>query len=150
MLEYTQPVSTPKIHNSTAERAAYRTGSAHLSRRFPFTDHPFKNRHPLSDEISLTPGVYTQIGPSNTGSQAPTKLINISTYWRCWPDEEVYGSATLADNLSLFKTGNKIKIDEWQRYLFERGTFNDGSEIGFSIEIGLMTPTSVEIKIRTA
>ena len=105
-----------------------------------------------SDEISLTPGVYTQIGPSNTGSRSTDKthkhlhLLDAAGRTKKW-----HGSAdSLADNLSLFKTGNKIKIDDWQRYLFERSTFNDGSEIGFSIEIGLMTPTSVEIKIRTA
>lgn len=105
-----------------------------------------------SDEISLTPGVYTQIGPSNTGSRSTDKthkhlhLLDAAGRTKKW-----YESAnSLADNLSLFKTGNKIKIDDWQRYLFERSTFNDGSEIGFSIEIGLMTPTSVEIKIRTA
>lgn len=105
-----------------------------------------------SDTINTVPGLYSEIGPSNTGSQSADKTFKlIHLLDAAGRSPKWYGSTTsLADNLSLFKTGNKIEINNWQRYLFERGTFNDGSEIGFSVEIGAMTAEGVDIKIRTA
>ncbi|OQC10229.1 MAG: hypothetical protein BWX74_00706 [Tenericutes bacterium ADurb.Bin087] len=55
-----------------------------------------------------------------------------------------------ADNSALFQTGTIIASDDWQRYLLKRSTFNDGSEIGYSIEIGAMNNDGVTIKIRKA
>ncbi|MDY0214516.1 MAG: hypothetical protein RBS24_03240 [Bacilli bacterium] len=94
---------------------------------------------------------YTDIATSNTTSKsvnASYKKIHLldgdgrSNTW--------YHSLVKPDNKALFQTGAKIEIGGWQKYLFDRATFNDGSEIGFSVEIGAMTNEGVQIKIRTA
>ena len=55
-----------------------------------------------------------------------------------------------ADDSALFQTGTVIASNNWQKYLLKRATFNDGSVIGYSIEIGEMNSEGVTIKIRKA
>ena len=96
---------------------------------------------------------YTDYGTSNTGSSSAGgsnfKLIHLldgSGRNSTW-----YHSASpskTATNSSLFTTGDKIEINGWNNYLFRTGSFNDGSPIGYSVEIGEMTSEGVEIKIR--
>ncbi len=56
----------------------------------------------------------------------------------------------LANNTALFLQGATIGSNDWGRYLMKRATFNDGSVIGYSVEIGLMNAEGVTIKIRKA
>lgn len=63
--------------------------------------------------------------------------------------EQTWGNDLVrADNRALFQKGAKIESTNWKKYLQKRNSFNDGSEIGYSIEIGEMDATGVTIKIR--
>lgn len=103
-----------------------------------------------TDEIMpISNQYYTDYATSNTGSRSVNPafkrihLLDGAGRANTW-----YHQAVRSDNNALFKPGQKIEINNWKKYLFHSGNFNDGSEIGFSVEIGVMTPAGVDIKIR--
>ncbi len=106
-----------------------------------------------TDTIALpTNSAYTDYGTSNTpgdsrmgASFRKVHLLDGASRSATW-----YSSTAMADNNALFTTGDKINTDGWSPYLLARGTFNDGSPIGFSVEIGAMDNAGVTIKIRKA
>lgn len=61
-----------------------------------------------------------------------------------------YKTPTSASDSSLFKEGTKIAADNWIQYFQGDSKFNDGTEVGYSVEIGTMTAEGVEIIITKA
>lgn len=101
--------------------------------------------------VSATSTYYPDYATSNTPSRSVSaSLKKLHLLDAAKRSETWYSKLALADNLALFKTGDKIEINNWQDYLFAYNTFNDGSPIGYSVEIGQMTTSGVTIKIRTA
>lgn len=104
-----------------------------------------------TDTIALpTNNAYTDYGTSNTPRDSKmgntfrkVHLLDGSARATNW-----YKNTSMADNNALFTTGDKITTNGWLPYLIERATFNDGSAIGFSVEIGAMTNDGVTIKLR--
>lgn len=123
-----------------------------------------------SNEIIGDEATYTRIGPSNTGSRsvngngqtdAKLRLLHLldsqgvtaatPKNWLTNPD------AYANDTKGLFKEGQRVGADEWGKYFqhakvdgVRPATFNDGSPVGYSVEIGEMTAEGVVIKVRKA
>lgn len=123
-----------------------------------------------SDTIIGDDITYTTIGPSNTGSSSyngegkedpSLRLLHLmdatgntgsgKKNWFRNPD------AQASNERALFKTGQKIDVDEWGTYFqhaavngVRPATFNDGSRVGYKLEIGEMNAAGVTIKIRKA
>lgn len=113
-----------------------------------------------SDEIVLgNEFSYTVIGPSNTttrsrvpeGGETTNKLLHlidaqgVTSRVGNW-----LRTPTTAGNAALFQTGKCIAATGWKKYIQTSETFNDGSPIGYSIEIGEMDDNGVNIIIRKA
>lgn len=113
-----------------------------------------------TDEIVVgDPFSYTIIGPSNTTSRSSTpegdskvnKLLHLMDAtgttsrvgnWLRTP--------TTAGSTALFQTGDVVAADGWKKYIQTSATFNDGTAVGYSVEIGEMDDNGVQIIIRKA
>lgn len=107
---------------------------------------------------------YTDVGPSNTSSysQAPigelgaseNKLLHLmDAKGRTSTTGNWLRSSAVASSDALFQTGMIIEANEWGAYLQTANgapVFNDGTPVGYSVEIGEMSEEQVIIKIRRA
>lgn len=105
-----------------------------------------------TDEIIESTTELTYLGTSNTGSynlfDPAYKLIHLLNAAQSSPDW--YDESMYADNSALFKTGTKINKYDWADYTFgERYKFNNGSNIGFNLEIGRITDDAATIYLTT-
>ncbi|NLI52502.1 MAG: hypothetical protein GX377_03975, partial [Erysipelotrichaceae bacterium] len=57
---------------------------------------------------------------------------------------------TAAGSTALFQTGDVVAADGWKKYIQTSATFNDGTAVGYSVEIGEMDDNGVQIIIRKA
>lgn len=107
------------------------------------------------DEIISNETTYTDIAISNSQSSSwhlegnfnhkQVHLLNAAGTNNDW-----FNRNRTATNSALFQSGAKIGADEWITYLKVSNNFNDGSVIGYSIEIGAMTSDAVQIIITKA
>ncbi|OQC10227.1 MAG: hypothetical protein BWX74_00704 [Tenericutes bacterium ADurb.Bin087] len=112
------------------------------------------------DEIVNDEYSYTVIGPSNTTSRSrdPEGVgQNTNKLLHLMDAQGVTGrvgnwlrTSSSARDQSLFQTGQIIAADDWKRYIQTSTTFNDGTEVGYSVEIGAMDENGVQIIIRKA
>lgn len=105
------------------------------------------------DEIISTNTHYTDIGISNSQDEWHMegnynhKHVHLLNAAGSETTQDWYYKNTPATNSALFQTGDKINANNWKKYLKYSNTFNDGTAIGYSVEIGAMTNNEVSIII---
>lgn len=119
-----------------------------------------------TDDIYGDNYTFTDIGPSNTTSRSrgqklkgSTEVEDASNYkllhllnaeGRTGKTGNWLRTGTTAGRRALFQEGDVIHADGWLKYLQVSDTFNDGTPIGYKVEIGEMTEEGVTIKFRVA
>lgn len=106
-------------------------------------------RSTYTDEIITNTRTYTQVGASNTPADSVNKnfkLIHLLNAVNDTKDWYTNGNK-VATNSALFKTGHTIEANNWQTYLRNASTFNDGSKVGFKVQIGELTAENATIYI---
>ncbi|HZJ89122.1 MAG TPA: hypothetical protein VFD05_00330 [Bacilli bacterium] len=107
---------------------------------------------------------YTAVGPSNTASRSRAQKIGTETEiaddlkllhllnaeGRTGKVGNWLRTGTVAGNKALFQEGDVIEYDNWKQYLQNSEAFNDGTPVGYTVEIGEMTEEGVTIKFRVA
>ncbi len=131
--------------------------------RYSFTEEGDLISRMWTNEIYGDDTTYTDVGPSNTASRsrvqsgefgaANNKLLHLmDAQGRTAKVGNWLRTGTVSGDDALFQTGMIIEADEWGTYLqnAEREPlFNDGTPVGYSVEIGEMNENEVIIKIRT-
>lgn len=104
-----------------------------------------------SDEITYDEWSYTAIGPSNTTSRSTSETEKLLHLINAQGKRSVTGNwlkeRTNAFDEALFQPGAKIDATNWARYLQFSELFNDGTPVGYSVEIGEMNAEGVKISI---
>lgn len=132
--------------------------------RHTFNENDELESSKWTNEIYGDEYVYTDVGPSNTASRSRAdesveqperfKLLHLlDAKGRTSKVGNWLRSGTVSGDDALFVEGQIIEADDWGKYLQtedKSATFNDGSAIGYSVEIGEMTDNQVIIKIRVA
>lgn len=123
-----------------------------------------------TDTIYGDSRTYTDIGPSNTTSRSRGEKIGnidvedasnykllhlLNAEGRMSKLANWLKSGTTAGNKALFQEGDIIyanggRDNGWERYLQYSDDFNDGTPVGYTVEIGEMTEEGVTIKFRVA
>lgn len=107
-----------------------------------------------SDTIVADDWSYSAIAASNTSSRSVDPKFKLLHLIDAQGQTSKVGNwlktPTAAGNGALFKSGAKISADNWKQYLQSSVKLNDGTPVGYSIEIGSMNDKSVTISIRKA